>query len=111
MSETRHTPGPLAVGVYHTTDAFRAIQTMACVYREDGSLVATFGPLGDVRSEADARLFAAAGEILDAAEALFPANVWRRYEAAHLPERLTIKLMCTKAELMALRAALAKAKG
>lgn len=61
-------PITYAVGYYTPTDAFRAIAEHVCVVREDqeggGTPVAICGPTGDAVSEQDARVFAAAYELL-----------------------------------------------
>lgn len=61
-----HTLGPLEVGYYTTTDAFRAIHQHAAVMRPDGSLVAVTGSStgkGAIESLGVAHLFAAAPEM------------------------------------------------
>lgn len=66
----KQTQAPLAVGYYQPGERFRAIPEHVCVLREDhpvgGTPVAVCGPSGDPASEADARLFAAAPDLLDA---------------------------------------------
>ncbi len=69
MSKTKtaaHTPGPLTVGTYYPTDAFRAVSPTVCVSREDGTVVAVTGPELGPTSRADAILFAAAPDMLHA---------------------------------------------
>lgn len=63
---SKHTPGPLERGYYRPTDAFHSIKEHVGVMRPDGSLVAICGPTGDTASEADALLYAAAPELLEA---------------------------------------------
>lgn len=65
-SKPKHTPGPLTVGAYTPTPAFRSIPAMVVVADVSRRVVATCGPLGDPQSHADARLYAAAPELLEA---------------------------------------------
>lgn len=69
MSEAKHTPGPWEVGVYNTTDRFRNTTQHTCVFKpDDMGLLAVTGPYGDEQSKIDARLIAAAPELLAVAE-------------------------------------------
>ncbi len=62
------TPGPWEVGYYTPTERFRATPEHVAVCRPDMSLVAVTGPTGCRQSEADARLMAAAPDLLAAIE-------------------------------------------
>lgn len=64
MSE--HTPGPLEVGYYTPSVAFKQTTEHVAVMQADGALVALTGPVGDAQSEADALLYAAAPDLLAA---------------------------------------------
>lgn len=53
------------VGVYEPSDEFRRVSAHTAVMRaDDCRLVAVTGPVGDAASEADARLMAAAPDML-----------------------------------------------
>ncbi len=66
-NDSKHTPGSLAVGYYTPTPDFRAVVEHVAVMRAgDGGLIAVCGPLDSPMSELDARLFAAAPDMLDA---------------------------------------------
>lgn len=65
--------GPLSVGYYLTTPEFRAVIEHTAVYYgqgEAGALVAVVGPAGDPDSQAYARLFSAAPDLLSSLQAL-----------------------------------------
>jgi hypothetical protein len=61
----------LNVGVYETTETFKAIEKHSCVCFDDMTLVAVTGPAEDKESQEYAELFAAAPELLEACEAAF----------------------------------------
>lgn len=68
---SQHTPGTWAVGVYEATDNFRSITQHACICDHDTlALIAVTGPATDKQSQADARLMAAAPDLLAALEAV-----------------------------------------
>lgn len=81
-----HTKGPLAVGFYVPTEAFREIEEHAAVMLEgDGDLIAICGPSNDPVSIADATLYAAAPDLLDALRDAYPlAITWAaEYRVRH----------------------------
>jgi hypothetical protein len=70
---TNHTPGPWSVGQYEASDAFKKIERHTAVVQctangNAGLLLAVTGPAGDERSEADARVMAAAPRLLETAK-------------------------------------------
>lgn len=70
----KHTPGPWAVGVYESTDAFRSIAQHACVCDpETLALIAVTGRADDRQSQVDADLIAAAPELLAACKSALTA--------------------------------------
>ena len=56
----------------------------------------------------NARLIAAAPDLLGAITSIFPADDWRRYDLDHAPDRITLQLTVTRDEMIALRDAIAK---
>jgi len=76
----------LTTGTYATTPAFSAIpEHTAVCFDDDGGLVAVTGPANDPKSEAYARLFSAAPDLLEALRevtaqlfALHDCQGWKR---------------------------------
>ena len=108
-----HTPGPwYDVGPLYPDGAAHRVVTGGeqglphIAYVPKNAYAAT-----EAEAHANARLIAAAPELLAAVEALFPADHWARYYGAPLTDVMTVELTCKREELLALKAAIAKAKG
>lgn len=96
MSETKHTPGPWKYSAYFS--GYDSFHRDFSLNAGDVEIIGGCGCCGSptISSEADARLIAAAPELLEALEALQPYVL-------HLPDGAPIK--------ETIRAAIAKAKG
>ena len=71
MMDTKHTPGPWYAGLYDTSPNFLRVGKHMAVGREgDDMLIAVCGTPGFATSEADARLIAAAPDLLAACKAM-----------------------------------------
>jgi type VI protein secretion system component VasF len=74
---SKHTPGPWTIGVYRTTAEFREHEEHVAVMKaDDQMLLAITGPTLDAASVADARLIAAAPELLELLKALHDKGVY-----------------------------------
>lgn len=105
-SETTHTQGPLEVGYYTPTPKFLNAREHVAVMKPSGALIAVTGPVGEYvdkndSSHADARLFAAAADLLKACEAV-EADLGPYYDNSNRDTRAALDLV---------RAAIAKATG
>lgn len=73
MSAAKHSPGPLEVGFYVPTARFLAVREHVAVMKPGGELIALTGSSNNDEKDqslADARLYAAAPDLLAACEAL-----------------------------------------
>lgn len=104
-SSGKHTAGPWVANADHSGEGWR-IESDAVGYPNDGWVLAQ---LSGPDAEANAHLFAAAPELLEALEGLMPTNLGSLPDT--MPDSATLPLDVTFGELRAARAALSKAKG
>lgn len=117
MSE--HTPGPWCVDETKALGAYGVWTGYATHPGHDGqgyasqicSLLPAKGEIGREQRDANARLIAAAPDLLKTVEGIFPDEDWERHEGVPLGDRITVTLTCTGAELLALRDAIKRARG
>jgi hypothetical protein len=114
MSEGKHTPGPWQVsGVRHTGDLQIGRNTRLHMVGPDGDAVAAvFYDMRDGKGFADARLIAAAPDLLEAARL---GRAMRQAQAAYFKDRSRENLIASKQAEAAFdraeRVAIAKAEG
>ena len=103
MSETKHTPGPWR---YNIETGYRKIDVVTA---ENANLIAELPFSGSMAPEANARLIAAAPDMLEALEAVIGSHEALVIKDKPLPDA-RFETVSTEA-IAAARAALAKAEG